>query len=92
MIEKAVRQRPEDGFIVDSLGWALYRLGDYSGAVIYLERAVLLEPGDPIINNHLGDAYWLANRRLEAVFQWRRSLSQQLSGNDKLITLDKLYH
>ena len=56
----------------------------------HLERAVLLEPGDPIINNHLGDAYWLANRRLEAVFQWRRSLSQQLSGNDKLITLDKL--
>lgn len=90
MIEKAVRQRPEDGFIVDSLGWALYRLGDYAGAVIHLERAVLLEPGDPIINNHLGDAYWLANRRLEAVFQWRRSLSQQLSGNDKLITLDKL--
>ena len=90
MIEKAVRQRPEDGYIVDSLGWALYRLGDYSGAVTHLERAVLLEPGDPVINNHLGDAYWLTNRRLEALFQWRRSLSQQLGGKDKLITLDKL--
>ena len=90
MIEKAVKQRPQDGYIIDSLGWALYRLGDYLGAVIHLERAVLLEPGDPVINNHLGDAYWLANRRLEARFQWKRSLSQQLRGNEKLITLDKL--
>lgn len=75
MIEKAVELRPRDGFIVDSLGWALYRLGDYQGAVGHLERAVELRPEDPVINDHLGDAYWKVGRHREARFQWRRALS-----------------
>ena len=70
MIERAVEQRPRDGYIVDSLGWAYYRLGDYESAVRYLERAVELRPDDPVINDHLGDAYWMVGRRLEAKFQW----------------------
>ncbi len=74
MIRKAVQLRPNDGYIVDSLGWALYRLGDIPGAVRELERAVELRPEDPVINDHLGDAYWKAGRRQEARFQWRRSL------------------
>jgi tetratricopeptide (TPR) repeat protein len=90
MIEKAVAQRPQDGFIADSLGWALYRLGDYPGAVTHLERAVALEPGDPVINDHLGDAYWLADRRVEARFQWTRSLSQEPDADGEKITRDKL--
>ena len=60
MLNKAVELRPDDGFIVDSLGWAYYRLGDYGKAVTFLERAVELEPADPVINDHLGDAYWRA--------------------------------
>jgi tetratricopeptide (TPR) repeat protein len=75
MIETAVAKRPEDGYITDSLGWVLYRLGDYEGAVGHLERAVALEPGDPVINDHLGDAYWIVGRRNEARFQWIRALS-----------------
>jgi Flp pilus assembly protein TadD len=74
MIEKAVELRPEDGYIVDSLGWAHYRTGDYAGAVQYLERAVELVPGDSTINDHLGDAYWRAGRHLEARYQWQRAL------------------
>ena len=74
MIEKAVEQRPDDGFIVDSLGWAHYRLGDYKEAVKYLERAVELEPGDPTINEHLGDALWKVGRKIEARFQWSHAL------------------
>lgn len=74
MIETAVRLRPRDGYIVDSLGWVLYQLGDYEGAVRQLERAVELRPNDPVINDHLGDAFWLANRVHEARFQWRRAL------------------
>ncbi len=77
MIERAVEQRPRDGFITDSLGWVLYRLGDMDGAVRHLERAVALEPGDPVINDHLGDAYWLVGRRMEAVNQWRRALDRE---------------
>jgi tetratricopeptide (TPR) repeat protein len=75
MIERAVQLRPNDGYIVDSLGWVLYRLRDYEGAAKRLERAVILRPDDPTINDHLGDAYWRVGRILEARFQWRRALS-----------------
>ena len=52
-----------------------YRLGEYPDAVRYLERAVELQPQDPVINDHLGDAFWRTGRRSEARFQWRRALS-----------------
>jgi tetratricopeptide (TPR) repeat protein len=70
MIRRAVEQRADDGYIVDSLGWAYYRMGDFENAVKYLEQAVELKPEDPTINDHLGDAYWRVGRRLEAKFQW----------------------
>ena len=73
MIRKAVELRPNDGYIVDSLGWAYYRLGRYEDAVRELERAVELNPNDPVINDHLGDAYWQVGRTLEAQFQWRHA-------------------
>lgn len=75
MIRKAVELRPGDGFIVDSLGWVLYRLGEYEDAVREMERAVELRPQDPVINDHLGDTYWKVGRTQEARFQWRRALS-----------------
>ena len=74
MIEKAVELRPDDGYIVDSLGWAHYRMGDYAGAVQYLEKATELVPEDATINDHLGDAYWQTGRLVEARYQWRRAL------------------
>jgi len=77
MIEKAVEQRPRDGYIVDSLGWGLYRLGDFKAAVKHLERAVMLRPADPVINDHLGDALWHVGRTREARFQWERALSMK---------------
>jgi Flp pilus assembly protein TadD len=70
MIRRAVEQRPDDGYIVDSLGWAHYRLGNFEEAVKHLERAVELKPDDPTINDHLGDVYWKVGRILEARFQW----------------------
>jgi tetratricopeptide (TPR) repeat protein len=70
MIRKAVEQRPDDGYIVDSLGWAYFKTGNYDEAVKNLERAVELKPEDPTINDHLGDAYWRVGRTLEAHFQW----------------------
>lgn len=75
MLQKAVSQRPEEGFIVDSLGWAHYMLGRYDEAVTELERAVSLAPTDPVLNDHLGDAYWKVGRHQEARFQWSRALS-----------------
>jgi tetratricopeptide (TPR) repeat protein len=73
MVKKAVELRPNDGYIVDSLGWAHYKLGNFEEAVTQLERAVDLKAGDPIIADHLGDAYWRVGRRLEARFQWQHA-------------------
>ena len=75
MIERAVAARPDSGYIVDSLGWVLYRLGRYVDAVDHMERAVELMPVDPVVNDHLGDVYWAVGRKLEAEFQWKRALS-----------------
>jgi tetratricopeptide (TPR) repeat protein len=75
MIERAVALRPDDGAIIDSLGWVVLRQGDIAGAVRLLQRAVELVPADPTMNGHLGDAYWAAGRKLEAQFQWRRALT-----------------
>ena len=74
MIERAVALRPDDGAIVDSLGWVELKRGNTKGAVQLLQRAVELQPADPTLNAHLGDAYWAAGRKLEAQFQWRRAL------------------
>ncbi len=70
MIRRAVEQRPDDGYIVDSLGWAHFRLGNFEEATKHLERAIELKPEDPTINDHLGDSYWRIGRILEAQFQW----------------------
>ena len=75
LIEKAVALKPDDGYIVDSLGWAHFRQGNYKEAVRYLERAVELKPDDPVLNDHLGDALWRVGREREARFQWDQALS-----------------
>jgi len=75
MIERAVAARPGSGYIVDSLGWVLYRLGRYDEAVAHMEQAVALMPVDAVVNDHLGDVFWAVGRYLEAEFQWKRALS-----------------
>lgn len=90
MIEKAVEAQPQDGYIVDSLGWAFYKLGRIDEAVTTLEQAVLLRPNDAEINDHLGDAYWRAGRKLEARFQWRVAASVDTVGNVKERVAPKL--
>ena len=73
-ILKAVKMKPSDPYIVDSLGWAYYNLKEYDKAIEELERAVNLKPTDPIINDHLGDAYLKVNRKLEALYQWKKAI------------------
>jgi tetratricopeptide (TPR) repeat protein len=75
LIEKAVQLKPDDGYIVDSLGWAHFKRGDFKEAVRYLERAVEIKPEDPTLNDHLGDAFWKVGREREARFQWNQALS-----------------
>ena len=90
MIEKAVDAQPQDGYVVDSLGWAFYKLGRIDEAVSTLEQAVLLRPNDAEINDHLGDAYWKAGRKLEARFQWNVASSVDTVGNVKERAAPKL--
>ena len=75
MLQRATQQKPDDGFIIDSLAWAYYRLKQFDKAVLYQEKAVSLEPGDPVLNDHLGDIYWKVGRHNEARFQWQRALA-----------------
>jgi Flp pilus assembly protein TadD len=74
MIEDAAVQKPESGYIIDSLAWGLFRLGQYKEAIGPMERAIELEPHDPIVNDHLGDILWMTGRKREATFQWNRAL------------------
>ncbi|HWA20191.1 MAG TPA: tetratricopeptide repeat protein [Devosia sp.] len=91
MIKRAITASPqEDGYIIDSLGWAYYRLGRYEEAVTQLERAAVLKPIDPEINDHLGDAYWKVGRKLEARFQWNVASSVDTEGNVKERAAPKL--
>ena len=75
MLEKARALSPFDGYVIDSVGWAYFRIGRYDDAAKTLQQAVLLVPGDPTINEHLGDAYWKVGRKLDARFQWSHALA-----------------
>jgi tetratricopeptide (TPR) repeat protein len=86
LIEKAVQLKPDDGYIVDSLGWAHYKQNNFKDAVRFLERAVEIKPEDPTLNDHLGDAFWKVGREREARFQW----SQALSLNPEPEDVDKI--
>jgi tetratricopeptide (TPR) repeat protein len=90
MIKRAVAARPDDGYIVDSLGWAYYRLGNYEEATKQLERAIELKPEDPTINDHLGDAYWRVGRTLEATFQWAHARDLKPDPDDLPKILEKI--
>jgi len=90
MLRRAVDLRPTDGYVVDSLGWADYKLGRYAEAVQELEKAIELKPADPVVNDHLGDAYWRVNRKIEAQFQWNHARDMGPEPEDKPNILKKL--
>ena len=92
MLRRAVNLRPNDGHIIDSLGWVLYRLGRFDEAVEHLEHAIQLEPQEAEVNDHLGDVYWRVGRRLEARFQWRRALQQTTDDKVASAIREKLEH
>jgi Flp pilus assembly protein TadD len=90
MLRKAVELQPHDGYIIDSLGWVMYRLSRYDEAVVHLERAVEIRPEDAAINDHLGDAYWAVGRQREARFQWEAALASDPEPDLKVAIEKKL--
>ena len=71
MLKKANELRPNDGYIIDSLGWAFYKLKNYKDAKKYLEQAVRYMASDPVVNDHYADALWMNNNPLQARYYWR---------------------
>ncbi len=90
MLRRAVELRPSDGYVIDSLGWAYYKLGKYDEAMRELERAIEFKPGDPVINDHLGDIYWQVGRKLEAKFQWNHARDLKPEPDDLERILQKI--
>lgn len=90
MLERATKLRPYDGYIMDSVGWAYFKLGRYEDAVRMLNQAVLLVPGDPTINDHLGDALWKSGKTMSARYQWNHALTFGADTQAKAVIEQKL--
>ena len=74
MLKKATELKKNDGYIIDSLGWAYYAKKDYIKAKFFLQRAVELLPSDPIINDHYADSLWMLNKNIQARYFWNNVL------------------
>ena len=74
MLKIAYEQQNEDPYIIDSIGWGYYLIGDYISAEKYIKEAVILMPDDPIVNDHYGDILWKLNRKLQAKYFWQSVL------------------
>jgi tetratricopeptide (TPR) repeat protein len=70
MLKKAAKLRKNDGYIIDSLGWAYYAKKNYIEAELFLQKAVELLPLDPIINDHYADTLWMLNKNIQARYFW----------------------
>lgn len=84
LIEKAIKYKPNSGYIIDSLGWVYFRKGHYARALIELKKAVELSPKDPAINEHLGDVYFQKKEYDKALEAYRRALSLENADGERL--------
>ena len=75
MLEKANNLKKNDGYITDSLGWAQYKLKNFSEAKFYLERAIQMMPDDPIVNDHFADCLWMIDKKIQARYYWEYVLT-----------------
>ena len=71
MLEKANNLKSNDPYIIDSLGWALFKLERYKKSKNYLQLAVKLMPADPIVNDHYGDVLWMNGNKIQARYYWK---------------------
>ncbi len=89
-IEKAIALKPDNGYIIDSLGWVHYRLGNYQQAIQELNRALELEPADPHIHDHLGDVYRALGKRAEALELYQKALKMLEDDKEKSVVQEKI--
>jgi hypothetical protein len=89
MLEKANELRSNDPFIIDSLGWALFKLERYKDSKKYLQTAVRLMPGDPIVNDHYGDVLWKNGEEIQARYYWNYVLNLKKTEDDLKKIIEK---
>ena len=82
MLEKANSLKSNDPYIIDSLGWALFKLKKYKDAKNYLQMAVKLMPADPIVNDHYGDVLWKNGNKIQARYYWNYVLKLEDTKNE----------
>jgi tetratricopeptide (TPR) repeat protein len=82
MLKKANKLKPNDPYIIDSLGWALFKLKKYKDAKKYLQLAVELMPADSIVNDHYGDVLWKNGKKIQARYYWNYVLNLEKTKND----------
>ena len=70
MLERANSLESNDPYIIDSLGWALFKLKRYKDSKNYLQLAVKLMPADPVVNDHYGDVLWKNGNKIQARYYW----------------------
>ena len=89
MLEKANKLKSNDPFIIDSLGWALFKLERYKESKDYLQLAVKLMPADPIVNDHYGDVLWKNGERIQARYYWKYVLNLEKAENELKDIIEK---
>ena len=89
MLKKANTLKSNDPFIIDSLGWALFKLKRYEEAKEYLQLAVKLMPADPIVNDHYGDVLWKNGKEIQARYYWNYVLGLDKAEKDLKEIIEK---
>ena len=82
MLEKAYKQKKNDPYILDSVGWAYYLVGDLIKAEQFLRKSIKIMPDDPIVNDHYGDILWAMNRKTQAKYYWQSVLNFENTEDD----------
>ena len=89
MLDKAYDQKKNDPFIIDSVGWGYYLVGDFINAENFLRKAIQLMPKDPIVNDHYGDVLWRLNRKIQAKYYWKSAFDSKDVENELKIKISK---
>ena len=89
MLKKANELKKNDGFIIDSLGWALFKLKRFKEAEKYLQDAVKLMPSDPIVNDHYGDSLWMSGKKMQARYYWNYVLNLEKTEDELKIDINE---
>ncbi len=89
MLEKAYKKKSNDPYIIDSLGWGYYLIGEYISAEEYIRKAIQLMPNDPIVNDHYADILWKLGRKLQAKYFWENVLKSDETDESLKVKVNK---